>query len=214
MAPHSSTLAWKIPWTEEPGRLQSMESLRVRHNWVTSLSLFTFMHWRRKWQPTPVFLPGESQGRGSLMGCRHGVAQSQTRLKRLSSSSRTQIYLTSELVSFLLYQGVDLNSFAPRFLVDVPMGLSPQVGFPLISGVLHRAGLGSHLVNSTSTALWNDSHRHSGPYRPNQDLYLLPIVIREVNSRLFRVFLLGTVFLETACFQLYPQAFHIVGPLF
>ena len=35
----------------------------------TSLSPFTFMHWRRKWQPTPVFLPGESQGRGSLMGC-------------------------------------------------------------------------------------------------------------------------------------------------
>ena len=69
MAPHSSTLAWKIPWTEGPGRLQSMGSLRVRHDWVTSLSLFTFIHWRRKWQPTPVFLPGESQGRGSLMGC-------------------------------------------------------------------------------------------------------------------------------------------------
>ena len=69
MAPHSSTLAWKIPWTEEPGRLQSMGSLRVGHNWATSLSLFTFMHWRRKWQPTPVFLPGESQGLGSLMGC-------------------------------------------------------------------------------------------------------------------------------------------------
>ena len=70
MAPHSSTLAWKIPWTEEPGRLQSMGSLRVRHDWVTSLSLFTFMHRRRKWQPTPVFLPGESQGRQSLVGCR------------------------------------------------------------------------------------------------------------------------------------------------
>ena len=70
MAAHSSTPAWKIPWTEEPGRLQSMGSLRVRHNWATSLSLFTFMHWRRKWQPTPVFLPGESQGRGSLVGCR------------------------------------------------------------------------------------------------------------------------------------------------
>ena len=40
--PHSSTLAWKIPWAEEPGRLQSMGSLRVGHNWVTSLSLFTF----------------------------------------------------------------------------------------------------------------------------------------------------------------------------
>ena len=69
MAPHSSTLAWKIPWMEEPGRLQSMRSLRVRHYWETSLSLFTFMHWRRKWQPTPVFLPGESQGQGSLVGC-------------------------------------------------------------------------------------------------------------------------------------------------
>ena len=69
MAPHSSTLAWKIPWMEEPGRLQSMRSRRVGHDWATSLSLFTFMHWRRKWQPTPVFLPGESQGRGSLVGC-------------------------------------------------------------------------------------------------------------------------------------------------
>ena len=70
MAPHYSTLAWKIPWTEEPGGLQSMGSLRVGHDSVTSLSLFTFMHWRRKWQPAPVFLPGESQGRQSLVGCR------------------------------------------------------------------------------------------------------------------------------------------------
>ena len=70
MAPHSSTLAWKIPWTEEPGGLPSMGSRRVGHDWATSLSLFTFMHWRRKWQPTPVFLPGESQGLGSLAGCR------------------------------------------------------------------------------------------------------------------------------------------------
>ena len=70
MAPHSSTLAWKIPWTEEPGRLQSMGLWTVEHDWVTSLSLFTFMHWRRKWQPTPVFLPRESQGWWSLVGCR------------------------------------------------------------------------------------------------------------------------------------------------
>ena len=69
MAPHSSTLAWKIPWMEEPGGLQSMGSHRVGHDWATSLSLFTFMHWRRKWQPTSVFLPGESQGWGSLVGC-------------------------------------------------------------------------------------------------------------------------------------------------
>ena len=70
MAPHSGTLAWKIPWTEEPGRPQSMGSLGIRHDWATSLSHFTFMHWGRTWQPTPVFLPGESQGRGSLVGYR------------------------------------------------------------------------------------------------------------------------------------------------
>ena len=70
MAPPSSTLAWEIPWMEEPGRLQSMGSLRVGHDWATSLSLFTFMPWRRKWHPTPVFLPGESQGRWGLVGCR------------------------------------------------------------------------------------------------------------------------------------------------
>ena len=69
MAPHSSTLAWKIPWMEEAGGLQSLGSLRVGYDSATSLSLFTFMRWRRQWQPTPVFLPGESQGWGSLVGC-------------------------------------------------------------------------------------------------------------------------------------------------
>ena len=64
MATRSRTLAWKIPWAEEPDRLQSMGSLGA-----TSLSLFTFMHWRRKWQHTPLFLPGESQGWGSLVRC-------------------------------------------------------------------------------------------------------------------------------------------------
>ena len=70
MASHSSTLAWEIPWMEEPGRLQSMGLLRVRHDCTTSLSLLTFLHWRRKWQPTPVFLLGEPQGRRSLVGFR------------------------------------------------------------------------------------------------------------------------------------------------
>ena len=68
MAPHSSTLAWKIPWMEEPGAaVHGVAKRRTRLR--NFLLLFTFMHWRRKWQPTPVFLPGESQGRGSLMGC-------------------------------------------------------------------------------------------------------------------------------------------------
>ena len=70
MATHFSILAWRIPWTEEPGKLWSMGLLRIGHDCATSLSLFTFMHWRRKWQPTSVFLPRESQGWGSLVGCR------------------------------------------------------------------------------------------------------------------------------------------------
>ena len=106
MAPHSSTLAWKIPWMEEPGRLQSMGSLRVGHDQETSLSLFTFMHWRRKWQPTPVFLPGESQGREAWWAAVYRVAQSRTQLKRLSSSS--SITYTWLIFVFLLE---NLNCF-------------------------------------------------------------------------------------------------------
>ena len=68
---------WQLTLVLLPGKSHGRRSLvgcnpwgcRVGHDWVTSLSLFTFMHWRRKWQPTPVFLPGESQGRGSLVGC-------------------------------------------------------------------------------------------------------------------------------------------------
>ena len=87
MAPHSNTLAWKIPWTEEPGRLQSMGSLRVGHDWATSLSLFTFMHWRKKWQPLQCSCLENPRDGGAWWAAVYGVAQSQTRLKRLSSSS-------------------------------------------------------------------------------------------------------------------------------
>ena len=76
MATHSSTLAWKIPWAEEPGRLQSMGSLRVGHDQATSLSLFTFTHWRRKWQPTPVRswrIPGTGEPGGLLSMGLHRV---------------------------------------------------------------------------------------------------------------------------------------------
>ena len=75
------------PMDEEPGRLQSMGSWRVGHDWVTSLSLFTFMHWRKTWQPTPVFLPAESQGQRTWWAAVYGVAQSRQQLKHLSSSS-------------------------------------------------------------------------------------------------------------------------------
>ena len=67
MVTHSSTLAWKIPWMEEPGRLQSMGSLRVGQDFTFT---FHFHALEKEMQPTPVFLPGESQGRGSLVACR------------------------------------------------------------------------------------------------------------------------------------------------
>ena len=92
MAPHSSTLAWKISWVEKPG--QSMGSLRVRHDWATSLSLFTVLHWRRKWQPTPLqcsCLENPRDG-GTWWAAVSGVAQSRTRLKWLSSGSSSQSY--------------------------------------------------------------------------------------------------------------------------
>ena len=105
MAPHSSTLAWKIPWAEEPGRLHSMGSQRVGHNWATSLSLFTFMHWRRKWQPTPVFLLENPRDRGAWWAAVYGVAQSRTWLKWLSSSSSSSIlqhHVTTSFTSFTI----------------------------------------------------------------------------------------------------------------
>ena len=74
-----------------PGKFHGRRSLVGCSPWdceeldSTSLSLFTFMHWRRKWQPTPVFLPGKSRGWGSLVGCH---LWGRTRLKWLSSSSK------------------------------------------------------------------------------------------------------------------------------
>ena len=100
--------AWRIPGTGEPGRLQSMGSLRVRHDWATSLSLFTFVHWRRKWQPTPVFCLENPRDGGAWWAAICGVAQSRTRLMWISSSSsssRTQNNTFSKK-AFLLKYGI------------------------------------------------------------------------------------------------------------
>ena len=122
MTTHSSTLVWKIPCMEEPGELQPMGLLRVGHDWVTSLSLFTFMYWRRKWQPTPGFLPGESQGRGSLVGCHlwgrtesdttevtQQQQQSQTQLKQLSMHTRTSRQSSDFSVTTAKYWHYDIT---------------------------------------------------------------------------------------------------------
>ena len=92
MATHSSTLAWKIPWTEEPGRPQSLGSWRVRHDWATSLSLFTFMHWRRKWQPTPVF-PGMAEPGGLPSLGSHSVGHDWSNLAAAAACINSQYNL-------------------------------------------------------------------------------------------------------------------------
>ena len=93
MAPHSTTLAWKIPWTEEPGGLQSMGSLGVGHDWVTfhfdfSLSCIG----EGNGNPLQCSCLENSRDGGAWWAAFYGVAQSRTRLKRLSSSSSSKDY--------------------------------------------------------------------------------------------------------------------------
>ena len=129
LAPHSSTLAWRIPWTEEPGRLQSMGSLRVRHDWATSLWLFTFMHWRRKWQPTLVFLPGESQGEGSLVGCRlWGHRESDT--TEVTQQQQQQDPIVRIWLLFRMRCGDNVGFWAQKWLV-LTFTLKRFPGLPL-----------------------------------------------------------------------------------
>ena len=106
MAPHSSTLAWKIPWMEEPGRLQSMVSLRVGHDWVTSLSLFTFMHREGNGNPFQCSClenPGDGK---SWWAAVYGVAQSWARLKWLSSKTLQRFKYLSHLIVSSWMHGV------------------------------------------------------------------------------------------------------------
>ena len=144
MASHSSTLAWKIPWMEEPGRLQSMGSLRVGHDWATSLSLFTFMHWRRKWQLTPVLLPGKSHGQRSLVGCCLGATQSRTRLKRLSSSSSSSRDFLSSFTEARQASRNHLNALTHRHN-KTESQVSPW------SGLLHTSGFPAFVADTWGT---------------------------------------------------------------
>ena len=165
MAPHSSTLAWKIPWMEEPDRLQSMGSRRVGHDWETSLSLFTFMHWRRKWQPTPVFLPEESQGWGSLVGCRlWGRTKSDT------------IFLPAwPKRSVVFYQGC-CATLGQR--IEIFGGLSFGSEMLLIPGDQNVTGL-SGQSQRTMEVTWSrcvsSGLSHSGSSCPPTTLWLSPV---------------------------------------
>ena len=96
MAPHSSTLAWKIPWAEEPGKPQSMGSLRVGYDWATSLSCIE----EGNGNPLQCSCLQNPRDGGAWWAAVYGVAQSRTRLKRLSSSSA--IYCTRTFGLFFL----------------------------------------------------------------------------------------------------------------
>ena len=109
MAPHSSTLAWKIPWMEEPGRLQSMGSPRVGHGWATSFSLFTFMRSRGNGTPLQCSCLENPRDGGAWWAAVYGAAQSWTQLKRLSSSSSSAVIeevLESSLASSIMWDKV------------------------------------------------------------------------------------------------------------
>ena len=86
MAPHSSPLAWKIPWTEESGGLQSMESQRVGQDWATSLSLSLSRTGEGNGNPLQCSCLENPRDGGDWWAAVNGVTQSQTRLKRLSSN--------------------------------------------------------------------------------------------------------------------------------
>ena len=137
MAPLSSTLAWKIPWMEEPGRLQSMGSPRVRHDWATSLSLFTFMHWRRKCNPLQCSCLENPRDGRAWWAAVSGVAQSQTQLKQLSSSSSS--YSFKILICILVM--VNVHKHFGRILVDIILNLHAFPPNPMCS----RKGRWLHL---------------------------------------------------------------------
>ena len=110
--PHSSTLAWKIPWTEEPGGLQSTGLQRVGHDWATSLSLFTFMHWGRKWHPLQCSCLENPRDGGTWWAAVYEVAQSRTRLKRLSKLlSQLSSYLSNHVCVILLFLALSNKKF-------------------------------------------------------------------------------------------------------
>ena len=143
MAPHSSILAWKIPWTEEPGRLQSMGLLRVGHDWETSLSLSCIGEGHGN--PLQCSCLENPRDRGTWWAAVYGVAQSRTWLKRLSSSSsisQSQKWIWGRSIVnnddfiyfyFLEKEITQFQKVQSCFKVKIPF-------YPTYNSAMHRVG--------------------------------------------------------------------------
>ena len=141
MAPHSSTLAWQIPWTEEPGRLQSSGLLRVRH------FHFSLSHiGEGNGNPLQCSCPENPRDGGAWWADVYGVAQSQTRLKQLSSSkasSSTFSTLTSPYVNNRVFK-----------LLQLSKKLGLVVSLPYISHIQTYIYIYFSVLQMSSMVVW------------------------------------------------------------
>ena len=134
MAPHSSTLAWKIPWMEEPGRLQSMGSRRVGHDWVTTFT-FHFHSLEKKMATHSSVLAWRIPGTAEPSGLPSMGSQSRTQLKRLSSSSRRTFDLFPfSLLLWIMLQWILLYNYSFKDLLSVILDI--YLGAELLSCML------------------------------------------------------------------------------
>ena len=115
MASHSSTLAWKIPWMEEPGGLQSMGSLQVSRDWATSLS----RNGEGNGNPLQCSCLENPRDSRAWWAAVYGVAQSRTWLKRLNSSSSSSKFIL--MSPTLIHYHIDHFSFLPIFISELPL---------------------------------------------------------------------------------------------
>ena len=155
MAPHSSTLTWKIPWTAEPGRLQSVGSLKVRHDWATSLSRI-----------------GEGNGNPLQCSCLenprvgeawlafvYGVTQSRTWRKWLSSSSSSHFFCSLNSRLHLWYSTVwkcfHMNYFSWPSLQTILFRLSNKYSKPISCLLKER-------FEKLAQEIWNTAERQMG----------------------------------------------------
>ena len=142
MAPHSSTLAWKIPWTEEPGGLQSMGSLRVRHDFTFT---FHFHALEREMATHSSVLAWRNPGSGEPGGLPSMGLQSWTRLKRLSSSSSSccfyvRIGQSSQVGPLLAYRMDPILTFSSTCSTQLVGALRLALNRSRMLGLGSRAG--------------------------------------------------------------------------